>query len=59
MKILSIYPYTHISSAAIMINGKIIAASAEKDLIELKCLLIFQLNHKLVLKRRQVRLERY
>ena len=30
MKILSIYPYTHISSAAIMINGKIIAASAEE-----------------------------
>ena len=30
MKILSIYPYTHISSAALMINGKIIAASPEE-----------------------------
>ena len=30
MKILSIYPYTHISSAALMINGKIVSASAEE-----------------------------
>lgn len=30
MKILSVYPYTHISSAALMINGKIINASAEE-----------------------------
>ena len=37
MKILSIYPYTHISSAALMINGKIIAAAPERDLIGKKC----------------------
>ena len=30
MKILSVYPYTHISSAALMINGKIVNASAEE-----------------------------
>ena len=37
MKILSIYPYTHISSAALMINGKIVAATLpKKDLTELK-----------------------
>ena len=30
MKILSIYPYTHISSSALMINGKIVAASPEE-----------------------------
>ena len=30
MKILSVYPYTHVSSAALMINGRIINASAEE-----------------------------
>ena len=30
MKILAIYPWTHISSAALMINGKLIAASPEE-----------------------------
>lgn len=30
MKILSVYPYTHISSSALMINNKIVAASAEE-----------------------------
>ncbi len=30
MKILSVYPYTHISSSALMINGKIVNASAEE-----------------------------
>lgn len=30
MKILSVYPYTHISSAALMINGKIVSASPEE-----------------------------
>ena len=30
MKILSIYPYTYISSAALMINGKIVAAAPEE-----------------------------
>ena len=30
MKILSIYPWTHISSAALMINGKLIAAAPEE-----------------------------
>jgi carbamoyltransferase len=30
MKILSVYPYTHVSSSALMINGKIVNASAEE-----------------------------
>ena len=30
MKILAIYPWTHISSAALMMNGKLIAASPEE-----------------------------
>ncbi len=30
MKILSVYPYTHISSSALLINGKIISAAAEE-----------------------------
>ena len=30
MKILSIYPYTHISSSSLMIDGKIVAASCEE-----------------------------
>ena len=30
MKILSIYPYTHISSAALVVNGKVISASQEE-----------------------------
>ena len=36
MKILSIYPYTHISSAAVMINGKIVAASPEERFNRIK-----------------------
>ena len=36
MKILSIYPYTHISSAALMINGKLIAAAPEERFNRLK-----------------------
>ena len=32
MKILSIYPYTHISSAALMVNGKIVAAIIFTDI---------------------------
>ena len=36
MKILSIYPYTHISSAAVMIDGKIIAASPEERFNRIK-----------------------
>ncbi len=36
MKILSIYPYTHISSAALMINGKIVSASAEERFNRIK-----------------------
>ncbi len=36
MKILSIYPYTHISSAALMINGKIVAASPEERFNRIK-----------------------
>ena len=30
MKILSIYPYTHISSAALLINGKVVSAAQEE-----------------------------
>ena len=30
MKILSVYPFTHISSSALLINGRIISASAEE-----------------------------
>jgi carbamoyltransferase len=36
MKILSIYPYTHISSAAIIINGRIIAAAPEERFNRIK-----------------------
>ena len=36
MKILSIYPYTHISSAALMINGKVVAASPEERFNRIK-----------------------
>jgi len=36
MKILSIYPYTHISSAALMIDGKIVAASPEERFNRIK-----------------------
>ena len=36
MKILSIYPYTHISSAALMINGKIVAAAPEERFNRIK-----------------------
>ena len=43
MKILSIYPYTHISSAALMINGKLVAASPEERFNRKKMRLIFQL----------------
>lgn len=36
MKILSIYPYTHISSAALVIDGKIIAAAPEERFNRIK-----------------------
>jgi len=36
MKILSIYPYTHISSAALIIDGKIIAAAPEERFNRIK-----------------------
>jgi len=36
MKILAIYPWTHISSAALMINGKLIAASPEERFTRIK-----------------------
>ncbi len=36
MKILSIYPYTHISSAALMVNGKIVAAAPEERFNRIK-----------------------
>lgn len=36
MKILSIYPYTHISSAAVIINGRIIAAAPEERFNRIK-----------------------
>ena len=36
MKILSIYPWTHISSAALMIDGKLVAASPEERFTRVK-----------------------
>ena len=42
MKILSIYPWTHISSSALMIDGKLVCGSAEE--IRLNGRQIFQLN---------------
>ncbi len=36
MKILSIYPYTHISSSALIINGKVAAASSEERFNRIK-----------------------
>lgn len=36
MKILAIYPWTHISSSALMINGKLVAASAEERFSRVK-----------------------
>ena len=44
MKILSIYPYTHISSAALMINGKIISASPEERFNRVKMSTAFPVN---------------
>tara|TARA_B100001057_G_scaffold175337_1_gene175994 strand:+ start:39190 stop:40893 length:1704 start_codon:yes stop_codon:yes gene_type:complete len=44
MKILSIYPYTHISSAALMINGKIEAAISEERLNRIKMSTLFPLK---------------
>ena len=36
MKILSVYPWTHISSSALMINGKIVAGSPEERFNKMK-----------------------
>lgn len=36
MRILAIYPYTHISSAALLINGKLVSASAEERFNRIK-----------------------
>ena len=44
MKILSIYPYTHISSAALMINGKIVAAAPEERFNRIKMSTAFPFN---------------
>ena len=44
MKILSIYPYTHISSAALMVNGKIIAAAPEERFNRIKMSKAFPIN---------------
>lgn len=44
MKILSIYPWTHISSAALMINNKLIAASAEERFTRVKWTTQFPIN---------------
>ena len=44
MKILSIYPYTHISSAALMINGKLVAASPEERFNRKKMSTDFPIN---------------
>ena len=44
MKILSIYPYTHISSAALMINGKVVSASTEERFNRIKMSTNFPIN---------------
>ena len=44
MKILSIYPYTHISSAALMINGKVVSASTEERFNRIKMSSNFPIN---------------
>ena len=36
MKILSVYPWTHISSSALTLNGKIVSASAEERFNRIK-----------------------
>ena len=36
MKILAIYPWTHISSSALMVDGKLVAASAEERFTRVK-----------------------
>ena len=36
MKILSVYPWTHISSSALMINGKIVSGAAEERFNKIK-----------------------
>ena len=36
MKILSVYPWTHISSSALMIDGKIVAGSPEERFNKIK-----------------------
>ena len=36
MKILSIYPWTHISSSALMIDGKLVCGSAEERFNKIK-----------------------
>ena len=36
MKILAIYPWTHISSSALMVNGKLVAASPEERFTRVK-----------------------
>jgi carbamoyltransferase len=44
MKILSIYPYTHISSAALLINGKIVSAAQEERFNRKKMSTDFPIN---------------
>ena len=59
MKILSIYPWTHISSAALMINNKLIAASAEERFTRVKWTTQFPINSaNWCLKKSRYNLER-
>lgn len=44
MKILSVYPWTHISSSALMINGKLVAASPEERFTREKWTTKFPIN---------------
>ena len=44
MKILSIYPYTHISSAALLINGKVVSAAQEERFNRKKMSTDFPIN---------------
>ena len=44
MKILSLYPWTHISSSALMVNGKIVSAAPEERFTRKKWTTDFPIN---------------
>ena len=44
MKILSLYPWTHISSSALMVNGKLVSAAPEERFTRKKWTTDFPIN---------------